>query len=171
MKPSNEPTGTVGPSTTAEQTTPKAEYKGGIYADPSAALAEVREYYKGWTTQLTQKSFELSMAIIGANWAVFGGLNQILRNGWAKWSIAVVVIGLLLTLLATWSMSELLRKRIGYAEDEPSRWQVEFNSTRGKKDPWPFTDGIEQMGLWLRCTKTFVPIVGGLLFFLALALP
>jgi len=143
--------------------------KGGIYASPTEATSELREYFKGWTTQLTQRSFEMSMAVIAANWAVFGGLNALLANGWAKASLVTVVVGLLATLVATWGMGELLRHRITYAEKDPERWSRECDETRGTADPWPFTKDIDLLGTTLRIVKTFVPIVAGILFFLALA--
>jgi hypothetical protein len=150
--------------------TPDLAPKGGLFADPAAALSDVRDYYKGWTGRLTDQSFQLSMALIAANWAVFGSLNHILGNLYSKLSIAVVVGGLWIGLLATWRMSEALRKRIDYAEADPAEWAKEFEKYRGRSVPWPFTEGIDQLGIWLRRIKTFTPIAGGILFFLALAL-
>jgi hypothetical protein len=144
--------------------------KGGIFETPNAALADVRDYYKGWTGRLTDQSFQLSMALIASNWAVFGSLNQILSNYFAKLSIGLVVIGLWLTLITSWLMSEFLRKRINYAEQDPQRWAREFEESRGKEFPWPYTEGIDSLGILLRFFKTIIPITGGVSFFLALIL-
>jgi hypothetical protein len=86
----------------------------------------------------------------------------------AKFSIAVVLIGLFLTLLGTWRMGELLRARFEYAEVDRQRWASECAVARQTADPWPYTGKIEELGKKLRVVKTFGPILGGALFIAAL---
>lgn len=143
----------------------------GMFPNAPAALTELRDYYKGWTAQLTQRSFELSMAVIVANWSVSGGLNNLLLNPWAKASVAVVVIGLAATLLATWKMGELLRAQVKHAATSAAAWEQEWQQFSGRANPWPFTDTINKLGSFQRLVKAFVPILGGVLFLCALLFP
>jgi hypothetical protein len=144
--------------------------QGGLFENPTAASADVREYYKGWTSRLTDRSFELSMALIAANWAVFGSLNQLMQNAYARASVAVVIGGLLLGLVGSWCMGEMLREQINYAESNAARWADEWEKTKGRKNPWPYTKDIDRLGSLLRIVRTFIPIVGGVLFFVGLFL-
>jgi hypothetical protein len=145
--------------------------KAGQFLDPGAARAAVSEYYQSWSKQLTDRSFELSIGLIGANWAVFGGVAKIMSNRWAQGSIAVVVVGLLATLLATWVLTELLRMQVHYALADPARWRSEWEDKGGKLNEWPYTTTIEVVGNVQRLIKAVVPIIGGVLFFLALLSP
>jgi len=168
MTPDNHPEAPAAPAKVQDPGGSDPAPKGGLFDTPTAALKDIQDYYKGWTGRLTDQSFQLSMALIASNWAVFGSLNQILVNFYAKLSIGIVVIGLWLALLTTWFMGEALRKRIDYAEADPSRWAREFEESRGISAPWPSTEGIDQLAILLRMIKTFTPIAGGILFFLAL---
>ena len=141
---------------------------GPLYANPRDALKAVRDDYLYWTAKLTDSSFSLSAAVIGANWAIFGAVDRILKNSWSKWSVIVVIVGLVISLLAAKEMGELHRKRIEYAEEDPDRWKKEFQATLGRKDPWPFSDWIEKLGRLLRVCRTWIPILGGILFLIAL---
>jgi hypothetical protein len=140
----------------------------GLYRTPSDAVREVQTSYRTWTGQLTQRSYELSTAVIVANWATFGSINPLLSNTWAKASIGVVVGGLVVTIFGTWLMSEWLKDRIDYAEGNLGRWADEFEQYKTKKHPWPFTHTIEMVGAGLRITKTFIPLLGGIFYICAL---
>jgi hypothetical protein len=67
-----------------------------LYSTPEAALSSIRDDYLYWTGKLTESSFALSLAVIGANWAVFGSVDKVLNNIWAELSIAAVILSLLL---------------------------------------------------------------------------
>lgn len=43
-------------------------------------LADVRTDFFYWTGKLTDSSFQLSLALIGANWAAFGSFAKIVNN-------------------------------------------------------------------------------------------
>ena len=58
-----------------------------LYKDPNAAATAVKESYDYWTGKLTESSFALSLAVIGANWAVFGSVDRVLNNIWSELSI------------------------------------------------------------------------------------
>ena len=141
---------------------------GPLYADPGDAVKAVRDDYLYWTAKLTDSSFSLSAAVIGANWAVFGAVDRILKNPWSKWSVIVVLIGLGIGLFGAKKMSELHRERMEYAEADPVRWQKEFKETLGQINSWPFSDWIETLGRGLRECRTWLPLVGGILFLIAL---
>jgi hypothetical protein len=131
----------------------------------------VREDYHYWTGKLTDCSFQLSIAVIAANWAVFGKVSEVLKNDWSRISIALVVLGLGISLIGAKMMGESLRRRIEYAEANPGQWRTEFQKTHGLNDPWPFTKIMERDGRILRECKTWLPIAGGLFFLLALVCP
>jgi hypothetical protein len=139
-----------------------------LYATPSAALKEVRKDYLYWTGKLTETSLQLSYAILAANWAVFGSVDGILKSRWAEGSVTLVVIGLAVSVVGAKRMGELHGKRIDYAETNPPRWDIEFNETAGKRDPWPFTRQIESLGKRMREAKTWLPVAAGIAFFIGL---
>jgi len=142
--------------------------KGNLYADPHAALKAVHQDYLYWTGKLTESSFQMSVALIGANWAVFGSLDRVLENVWSQVSIAVTIVGLGASLIGTMLMGEMHRFRVQYAEENPDRWSEEFKDTAGKIDPWPFTSAIEKLGSIIRWIRWLSPVIGGAFFIGAL---
>jgi cell division septation protein DedD len=140
----------------------------GLYSNPQEAVKVLKDDYSYWTGKLTESSFVVSLAVIGANWAVFGSVNKILENSWAKWSMAAVILSLVLSLIASWLLGELVRGRIEYAEENPARWQKEFNASIGNSSPWPLTPRIHWLAWIFRMAKIFLPIAGGTLFLVAL---
>ena len=141
---------------------------GSLFSDPSEALKSVRDDYLYWTGKLTESSFQLSLAIIAANWAVFTNKNDLLKNGWARASIAVVLLSLAVSLVAAKMMGEAHRKIIDHAESDLDRWKKEFDAALDTKDPWPFTQFINRYGRVARECKTWLPLAGGIFFLLAL---
>jgi hypothetical protein len=134
------------------------------YESPGAALRAVREEFHYWSGRITDHSFQLSLAVIAANWAVFSSVEGILKNAWARWSILSVLLCLAINLVGARRMSELHRTRFAYAEADQERWRKDFELTKGKVDPWPFTLEIERLGAFMRECKTWLPIIGGVLF-------
>lgn len=138
------------------------------YTTPAVALGAVREEFLHWSEKLTDTSFQLSVALIAANWAVFGSVARVLENSWAKASLFLVVLSLGISLGGAKWMSEMLRHRYEYAEGDPIRWKQEHEASAGVRVAWPFTDNIELLGRVLRECKTWLPIVSGVLFLLGL---
>jgi hypothetical protein len=138
------------------------------YPDPGAAQKDVQDDYEYWTGKLTDLSFQLSLAIIGANWAAFEKLDRILQNPWAKSSLSCVILGIAINLLGTKRLGELLRKRLKYAEADPGRWKREYVEAYGKAGHWPFTATTDGLARFLREIKTWFPLVAGLLFLIGL---
>jgi hypothetical protein len=151
--------------------TPQLQPATGLYDSPQAALKLLQDDYLYWTGKLTESSFALSLAVIGANWAVFGSVDKVLNNIWAEMSIAVVILSLVISLIGYWSLGGLLRKRIVYAEQNAARWHEEFTENFGKSTPWPATKWIESLATGFRFLKTFLPVIGGVLFLIALFIP
>jgi hypothetical protein len=139
----------------------------GAYANPEAALTAVGDWYNAWTKALSDRSVELSYAVIAANWAVFGSRDRILSSPCAKLSIGLVVAFLGLNLLLTRLIAELTRKQYAYAESDLTRWQGEFERSRGKAVPWPSTRIIDGAGRLLREARTWLPLAAGVAFVLA----
>jgi hypothetical protein len=161
------------PTPRDEPSGPKAELNvsgapKALYADGQDALKAVRDDYFYWTGKLTETSVQLSYAILGANWAVFGSIDKILLNFWSKLSVLLIVLSLALGVLGAKAMGEKHLDRIKYAEDDPVRWKAEFAATAGTRDPWPFTSAIESLGIAMRAAKTWLPLLAGAFFFVAL---
>lgn len=142
----------------------QAEMKVCLYASPELALKAVTDDFLYWSGKLTDSSFQLSVAMIGANWAVFG--SKILDNTWADLSVFAVLLSLGLNLLVTRLMTKLHRAQVGYAESDPARWRDEFARNTGKDSPYPFTKGIEDVGRVARELKTWLPMVSAFFFLL-----
>jgi hypothetical protein len=139
----------------------------GLYENPQAALKSIRDDYFYWTGKVTESSFALSLAVIGANWAAFGSVDKVLNNLCAKISIAVVISSLAISLIGNWCLGEQLRKRVAYAEDNAERWQKQFTENAGKATPWPSTQTLDRLAYWFGLAKTFLPVIGGAFFLLA----
>jgi hypothetical protein len=139
-----------------------------LYKDPQEGLKTLQEGYLYWTGKLTESSFALSLAVIGANWAVFGSVDRVLSNPWSEVSIAAVILSLVLNLFTDWKLGGMLRQRIAYAQEDPTRWEKEFKEASGTSIPWPSTARIDRWATALRVVRTFLPTVGGACFLIAL---
>lgn len=141
-----------------------------LYENEGDGLTKVHERYHYWTEKLTNSSFELSLSVIAANWAIFGSVQGILTDSWAKYSMAVVLIGLILNLIGTKLMSEWLCKQVNWAEANPESWSNQYKKSLGTSDPWPFTKEIDTLGWYLRQVKTWLPIISVVLLIIGLFL-
>lgn len=139
-----------------------------LFESPKDALQAVRVDFLYWTGWLTDTSFQLSCAVIAANWAVFGSADKLLTSFWSNLSVGIVFVSLGLNVLGGKWLGELHRARIEYAETNAERWRDEFQKTAGKRDPWPFTGKIENVARASREAKTWLPILAGLSFLVAL---
>ena len=135
------------------------------YANSDEALKDVQDTYIDWTRKLSETSFQLSLAIIGANWAAFGAVDKILSNVWAKFSLIVVIADLAINLIGTWRMSEILGRKVNYARKDTQGWNKDWGE---KEYPWPFTRESEGLSRFLREVKVWFPLVAAALFFVAL---
>lgn len=142
--------------------------RGGLYNDSTDALKTVRDDYLYWSGRLTDSSFQLALALIAANWAVFGSVRNILNNFWSKWSLILVVASLAFNLGGAYVMSQWHRERIDYASDDLDRWEGECSEALKGHTAWPFTKQIERLGYALRMQKTGLPLLSGALFIIAL---
>lgn len=135
-----------------------------LYASPAEALKKVSSEFEYWSGKLTETSLQMCYAIIGANFVVFGSVNGILGNLWAKWSLVMVIFALAVSIIGAWLLSESLRKRVAYGEGDKDRWKKEFDAFSTTNSPWPFTKNIEDTGRSMRVIKgVFTLIAGGLL--------
>ena len=134
------------------------------YKSSGEALEELNKQFNLWSGKLSDRSFELSIIVIGANWAVFG--SDVKDNILAISSILAAVLSIGISLVGTYWLGELLRTQYKYAESDLKRWEEEYEKTKGKDDPWPFTLCIDKLGGSLRKCKAWLPILGGILFFL-----
>jgi hypothetical protein len=139
-----------------------------LYKDPQEALKVLQDGYLYWTGKLTESSFALSFAVIGANWAVFGSVDRVFSNPWSEVSIGTVILNLVLNLFGYWMLGGMLRKRLVYAQEDPKRWEKEFREEYGKSTPWPSTSRIDRWAGALRSVRTFLPAIGGACFLIAL---
>lgn len=140
---------------------------GGGYASAQDALKAVNSSFNSWTQALSDRSVQLSYALVAANWAVFSTTDQLLAAPWAVASLAIVIGFLVLNLVITRIIAEKLRARYDYAEGNAALWEKEFAEKRGKADPWPFTRGIDQWARAIRELRTWLPLLAGGAFFVA----
>jgi hypothetical protein len=144
------------------------ERPGALYASSDEALKAVKDDFLYWTGTLTDSSFELSLALIAANWAVFGSVQRILSNPRAKTSLGLIIATLAISLAGAKYVGELHDRRVKYAAQDVDRWEKECAAAYGTTSPWPFTIKIERLGRCLREVKTWLPLLAGILFLVAL---
>lgn len=136
---------------------------------PQKALEEIRGDYRAWTKNLTDSSFQLSLGLLAANWAAFQEVGDLVNNPGAKWSVILVVVGLLVNLIGALVLSEMLRRRHFYAEADLARWACEHAAAPcGLDDPWPSTHSLDRSAYALRIAKVVFPVVSAVLFLCAL---
>jgi hypothetical protein len=82
--------------------------------------------------------------------------------------MAAVMLSLGITLIGIKYLTEAHRKRIAYAEENNERWTREYHESFGRSVPWPYTKGIEKGARFLRACRTYLPIIGGVLFLVGL---
>lgn len=145
------------------------EKNGGIrrFNNPEAAIAQLNTDFNEWSTILTQNSVNASYAIIAANWAVHGSSGNIMGNNAAKWSIGIVLLFLGANLLGSFIMTKLHYYQFLYAEQYPMKWESEWKNSKSLRH-WPYTQGIENLGLSIRWLKALAPIVSCLFFIASL---
>jgi hypothetical protein len=139
-----------------------------LYENPAAALKAVHERYYYWSSKLTDSSYTLSLAVIGANWAVFGSVDNVLHNLMSQLSLTMVIAALGINLFGIKQLSEAHDEQVGYGETHRVDWSKKFYDTMAKDDPWPYTQKIVRLAKFLRWCRTWLPLVGGLFFLLAL---
>lgn len=134
-----------------------------LYSSPGEALKKVASEYEYWSGRLTETSLQMCYAIIGANWVLFGSMNRILTNVWAKYSVFMVMVALGTNIIGSLALSETLRKRIDYGENDKDRWKKEFDESSQQSSPWPFTSGIDNVGRLMRIIKGVFTLLAALL--------
>ena len=135
------------------------------YKQPMDAINEVQSAFDDWCSILTSHSVQASYAIIGANWIVRRSAEAILANCWSKWSIIIVMLFLALNLVTTYIMTLMHGKRLDYAEDNPEKWNSEFNR---RPKYWPYTKSIDELGFFVRFCKCALPFTAALFFVVSL---
>lgn len=143
-----------------------------LYTGPEEATKALSDAFNYWTQRLNDSSFNLSIAIVGGNWAAFGGVaNKVLSNPWAKASLLLVVAGLAIGLLGAKIMGDRNGKRVDYAEGDYARWREEYKMSIDETDSqWPYTHEIDKLGRQLRWVRAWFPIGAGILFIVGLIL-
>lgn len=137
----------------------------GIYTSPSEALKKVCAEYEYWSGKLTETSLQMCYALIAGNWVIFGSVNGILKNEWAKWSLLLVILALASNAAGAFFLSELLKRRVAYGQTDSGRWELEYDASSNVSCSWPFTSTIDGIGRWMRIIKFgFTLAAGGCLF-------
>jgi hypothetical protein len=137
------------------------------FNSPESAISQLNLDFNDWSAILTHNSVNASYAIIAANWAVHGSSGNILGNSAAKWSIGITIIFLGVNLLASFLMSKMHYDQFLYAERNPEKWSSEWQNSKNHRH-WPYTEGIEFLGVTIRRIKVIAPIVSCLLFVVSL---
>ena len=144
-----------------QKTTPVEPSANRLYDSPGDALKKVAEEYGYWSSKLTDASSQMCYALIGANWAIFGGVKGILDEPWSKASMLLVVMALATSIVGSWALTERLRSRVVYGESSPARWEKEFEENSTISSPWPFTAGIDDIGKKMRTIKGLFTLSAG----------
>jgi len=135
----------------------------GLYSSPAEAAKKLGLEYEYWSGKLTETSLQMCYAVIGANWVVFGSMNGILGNIWAKTSLLMVIFAVASNVIGAWLLSAKIRSRVVYSEADKKRWSEEFEKLVGTTSPWPFTESIDAVGRWMRVIKAISTLVAGAL--------
>jgi len=124
------------------------------------ALKKLSKDFNDWSSILTSHSLQAAYAIIAANWAIHGSTQSLLDNWLAKLSMVVVMFYLGANLLATQFMVKMHHNQYLYADKDSDRWKKEFEENERF---WPYTEGIEYLGVCMRYCKVWLPIIATVL--------
>lgn len=144
---------------------PTAPTKTRRFATAGDGTKDLYEGYNAWTSGLAKHALQVTFALIGANWALYGTQAGILSNGWATASLFIAVgylvlqLGLMLT-MAIWHFCQH-----EYAEANRSRWEEEFNAAADTKSDWPYTKSIIRLGKFTPWLNLCAPALSGVLLF------
>jgi hypothetical protein len=144
------------------------DYDTSEFTSAGEALKKLGQDFNDWCSILTTHSIQAAYAIIAANWAVHRTTDAILNNSFAKWSLVIVFVFLGANLIGTRWMIRMHYDQFIYAEKDAERWKKEFEESRGKRCFWPYTKGIEHLGVFMRELKIWAPVIGATLFVLSL---
>lgn len=134
----------------------------GLFNTSFDGMSALKEDYHYWTGRVTESSFQLSIGVIAANWAVFPSVSSALNSRWALISIGFAVGGLFANLIGAAWLGELHRRRIDYAENKRVEWGKEFQNSKGdSKKPWPYTVLIQRVARVFRHLKWMFPVAAG----------
>ena len=135
------------------------------YNSAHDAIKDIDDAYNYWSGKITETSTSFALGLIAANWAVYGtdGLKAELLP---RLSVCSALLLLLLSLIQANRMAALHDKQSEYAEKNQERWGQEFEQAKHdtNANPWPYTKRIECWGWWGRQWKTWLPVIGCLLF-------
>lgn len=145
----------------------KENYEYKRFKSPETAISQLNVDFNDWSAILSHNSVNASYAIIAANWAVHGSSGNIIGNNAAKWSIGIAISFLGVNLLASFLMSKMHYDQFLYAEQNTERWESEWRNSK-KQRHWPYTKGIEVLGVTIRRIKVIAPIASCLLFIASL---
>lgn len=137
------------------------------YASPQDALKEIEGAFDYWSGQVSSTSLQMCYALIAANWLIFGSIGKILSYKSATWSLITVLATIAFNMITAYILAEWLRNRFGYAENNRTRWQEEFDAEKEKAGVWPYTRNIEWASIVIRFVRAFLPLVGGGLLIIA----
>jgi hypothetical protein len=138
------------------------------FNSPGDGAKELQEGFNAWCSILTKHSIEATLAIIAANWAVYGNTEVILDNIWSKWSLIVAVTFLGLNLVGTGWMTFLYNKHRRYADENKIRWKNLYEEADNKTTPWPYTHLIQAVGSISRFLKVIMPFMATTFFIVSL---
>ena len=152
---------------------PKQQSKdnGTRFEHASDATKELHEQFNDWSAAVPKYGLQVALALIAANWAIYGGRAVILSNPLSKWSIAVAVLYLGFNLAGVWWMTRQYDKRKIYADEDVGRWKREYAASVGVTTHWPYTRAIDNFGGLMRYVHTFAPLLSGLLLLVSLFFP
>ena len=156
------------PSAVTPQLTPIGTSR--RFVSAGDAVKELFEGFNRWSASVSSYGMHMAYAVIAANWAVYGDAQAIIANGWAKFSVAIVITFLGLNLFCGWLMTWQYAKRCKYADEDRNRWSDEFEKENTSPSAWPYTSFIERLGDFIRLLKVWAPLAAGILFVLGLFL-
>lgn len=132
------------------------------YSSAAEGLKALEESYNYWTGRITDLTFQTSLALIAANWALISGLhlNPFARNCMIL-SIGIAVIYLLTGLGGAWWMAKLHRDQFVSAEENREIWQSEWLQAEKADSKWPYTEVIEICGKRFSNSKVILLLISG----------
>lgn len=135
------------------------------YESPVAGQKQLSERYGYWTAKIGDLSFQASLALIAANWAVFSG--DLENHSFAVASVLIALLSVVASLAGAAYLAALHFKAFDLSQKRKADWLRQWEESDHHTSTWPFNASIIRGGVCLTLVRLGLPILAG--FFLLLA--
>lgn len=131
-----------------------------VYATPADGMRKLADCYDYWTEKVGNLSFQISIALIGANWAVFS--NNVSDNILSIISIFLALGVLVASMVYAGKLANLHHQAFYSAQRDRRKWKDAWERSESFDSQWPFNETIVQAGRTFQNLRIWLSISSGI---------